>query len=115
MRQAVSGWTNVTEAANRILFSGHPGGISTLTSLIADGHFIEGSDNGQARKLQNPPDSTDVQASVMRIFYGYCIPMIWSQSDTSAFVVDSGYSCSTQDPLVPQYLTVTDSAATEAC
>lgn len=46
MGQTISAWGNVTEQGLANLFNGHDDTINTLTSLISDGKFIEGSVNG---------------------------------------------------------------------
>jgi hypothetical protein len=113
MGQVIWGWLNLTEQANDFVFSGQEAAIAPLTTFIQNGHFIEGNLSGHAKP--DPPSNSVLQASIMRMFYGFSIPVVWSLSGTSAFVTDSGYPCSTSNPLVPDYLTVIDSSATEVC
>jgi hypothetical protein len=113
MGQSIWAWVNVTEKSVQLLFNGSDSSIGTLWDIIKDGKLIEGSLNNQ-----NPPtiDSDAViQASIVRAFYAYTIPLAWTLSGTKAFVMDSGYACGTVDPVSPYYISSGDASKTSGC
>jgi hypothetical protein len=117
MGQVIGAWGNATEQGLKTLFSGTDDAINTLTTLISDGKMIEGAVNGAAA---SPPvfpvqgSDAALQNTISKVFFGFSIPVIWSVSQTYAFIIDSGYSCGTVDPL-GQYLTPDTMHATWAC
>ena len=101
MGQVVNAWGNVTEQSLKKLFDGSPEYIDLLTSLIADGHMIEGSVNGAAAYPDVTADGTtqaELRASISKAFFAFGIPALWSVAGTRAFILDSGYDCGTTDP-----------------
>lgn len=91
MGNAVSAWDKVTEMSLKQLFNGEPENVELLTSLIANGHFVDGSVGGG---LSSPGDAldtshdspmmVDVRASISKAFFAFAIPSIWSVSGTTA-------------------------------
>lgn len=122
MGQAIYAWGNVTEQAVAHLFGGTDDAIDQLTKLIEGGRFIEGSANGHAAPAggdtPSPAPSTDagLQAEVVTAFWSYTIPVGWTLSGTHAFVLDSGFDCSstTGNPL-DKYLSDDTASATRSC
>ncbi len=118
MGQVLQGWTNATALAVKSLFSGNDTSIAMLTSLIAQGQFLEGKSTGSSN-TGGPPSTYStsdlaVQQSITKAFFAYSIPALWSVSGTSAFVMDSGYSCDAVDP-VSEYLDSDTMASTKSC
>lgn len=106
MGNAVSAWANVTELSLQQLFNGEPENVELLTSLVANGHFIDGSFNGGGSGIRDALDTradsplmTEVRASISKAFFAFAIPSIWSVSGTTAFIIDSGFDCGTVDPM----------------
>ncbi|KFZ12066.1 hypothetical protein V501_04388 [Pseudogymnoascus sp. VKM F-4519 (FW-2642)] len=60
------------------------------------GKFIEGYSGGNT--IEPIPQSIMV-LDAKRVFYGFIITQIWAISGTAAFVLDTGYSCTT--PFTP--------------
>jgi hypothetical protein len=110
MGQVVWAWANATEVALKKMFDGSDESIQTLTTLISNGKMISGSSTSDA-----PDMNADIQASVVRTFYSYTIPAIWTVAAFGAFVMDSGYSCDHTDPLTPRYLDTNTAHATYTC
>ncbi|EEA29070.1 conserved hypothetical protein [Talaromyces marneffei ATCC 18224] len=103
MGQSIFAWANLTQVALRNLFNGDQDGLTALTNLISDGKFIEGAVNGAGNY---PPTGSGLdnsyaalEASVATSFFAFTIPALWKFSSTYAFVLDSGASCGTTDPL----------------
>ncbi|KAL2127503.1 hypothetical protein VTI74DRAFT_10626 [Chaetomium olivicolor] len=90
MAQVIFGWMNVTELALGKLFNGDQDSIKLLGNAIANGQLIEG------HRVQAPPKDTtasELNANVLKSFYGFSIPALWRRSKTYAFVLDSGAGC----------------------
>jgi hypothetical protein len=83
--------------------------------MIANGNLIE-CIAGNSVVPTSPDDTTttDVESSIIQAFFGFAIPAVWTVSGTPAFVIDSGYPCSAQNPLT-QYMTAATQEATYAC
>lgn len=104
MGNAVNAWGNVTEMSLKKLFNGEPASVELLTSLIANGHFVDGSVGGGLAYpdfdiSHDSPTMADVRASISKAFFAFGIPNIWSVSGTTAFIMDSGFDCGTVDPM----------------
>lgn len=115
MGSVLWGWSNATAAQLWTLFNGSDTSITLLTSLISDGKLIEG--NGGAPEVgDSVSDSTssDVEAFIGKAFFGYSIPTLWTISGSAAFVIDSGYPCSAQNPL-GDYMTNATQESTYTC
>ena len=101
MGQVVSAWGNVTEMSLKHLFDGSDEGLSMLTSIISDGHMIEGGVDGVALAPDVTAGGTtlaDLQDSITKAFFAFAIPAIWGVAGTHAFILDSGYDCGVEDP-----------------
>ncbi|PYH88504.1 hypothetical protein BO71DRAFT_467833 [Aspergillus ellipticus CBS 707.79] len=86
--------------------------IALLTKLMTNGNLIEGS--GGAPGIGNTTTTgttSQIESSINKAFFGFAIPSVWAVSGTSAFVVDSGYPCSAQNPLT-DYMTAATQEAT---
>lgn len=97
------------------MFNGSDTSVALLGTLIANGNLIEG--NGGSPVVSYTPSSqkiTDIESSISKAFFGFAIPAVWTVSGTPAFVLDSGYPCSAQNPL-SQYMTAATQEATYAC
>jgi len=86
------------------LFNGEPANVELLTSLIADGHFIDGSVGGGLAFpaidiAHNSPTMVELRTSISKAFFAFAIPSIRSVSDTSAFIMDSGFVCGIVDAM----------------
>ena len=83
--------------------------------MIANGNLIEGSGSSPTASPK-PDDETNsqIESYISRAFFGFAIPEVWTVSGTAAFVVDSGYPCSAQNPLT-EYMTAATQEATYAC
>ena len=119
MGQVLQGWANATAVAAKALFDGTDSSIATLTSLIAQGQFLEGkftgsSDTGSPPNAYNTSDLA-VEQSIAKAFFAYSIPALWSVSGTSAFVMDSGYSCDAVVDPGSQYLDNDTMVSTKSC
>ncbi|KAJ9136984.1 Glycoside hydrolase family 18 protein [Coniochaeta hoffmannii] len=102
--QVVNAWGNVTEMSLQQLFNGEPANLELLTSLIADGHFIDGSVGGGLAFpaidiAHNSPTMVELRTSISKAFFAFAIPSIRSVSDTSAFIMESGFVCGTVDAM----------------
>ncbi|KAK3934563.1 putative glycoside hydrolase [Diplogelasinospora grovesii] len=100
MGQVISAWGNITDQSLKTLFDGSDNSVALLTTLVADGHFIEGGINGAivAPDIGVEPTLADLQASISKAFFAFGIPSLWSVAGTRAFILDSGYDCGTVDP-----------------
>lgn len=104
MGQAITGWGVTVEKSLYKLFDGTDQGIETLTELISDGKFVEGSSVSihppPSDPDQLPPDTTSaLQKSISKAFFAFAIPSIWTVSGRFPFVVDAGYSCDHEDDM----------------
>lgn len=113
MGQVVWAWGNVTELAVDKLFDGSEESIQVLTGLMSNGKLISGSQNGNPIPKVNK--NSVLQASVVRTFYAYTIPALWSTAAMGVFVMDSGHSCDDTDAVTPRYLSEDTARATSAC
>ncbi|RAL13110.1 glycoside hydrolase family 18 protein [Aspergillus homomorphus CBS 101889] len=111
----VSGWANVTQNQLWNLFNGSETSIALLTRMIANGDLIEGSSAAPSVKPSTTPETTtQSESSIDKAFFGFAIPSVWAVSGAAAFVVDSGYPCSAQNPL-SDYMTAATQEATYSC
>ncbi|KAK4496425.1 hypothetical protein PRZ48_012405 [Zasmidium cellare] len=114
--QVMAGWGNISSTTLMNLFDGSPDSISTLTTLTQNGQLIEGSTGvpdipGTA---QSPETASAMAASVATAFWAFAIPAVWYAAGTAAFVIDSGYSCGTVNPL-GSYMSTATMEATAGC
>jgi hypothetical protein len=89
--------------------------VALIGTLIANGQLIEG--NNASPEVDPTPTSgqqTTLEGFIDLAFFGFAIPEMWLASGTAAFVVDSGYPCSAQNPL-SQYMTAATQEATYTC
>jgi hypothetical protein len=80
MGQVVNAWSAVTAVTLSNLFNGTlDDNLTTLTSLVANGQFFGGK--GVRPPIVAPQQVIDdLQSSVLKAFYAYSIPAIWSVS-----------------------------------
>ncbi|KGO58768.1 Glycoside hydrolase, superfamily [Penicillium expansum] len=115
MGSVLYGWSNATANQLYTLFNGSETSITLLTTLISDGKLIEGSGGAPSVGYQvSDSTSSDVEAFIGKAFFGYSIPTLWTISGSAAFVIDSGYPCSAQNPLT-DYMTASTQESTYAC
>ncbi|KGO76570.1 Peptidoglycan-binding Lysin subgroup [Penicillium italicum] len=108
------GWAALAEDQLYHLFNGSDTSISLLSSMISNGNLIEGSSSDPKDAVSNVESSTQIGNFINQAFFGFAIPSVWAVSGTSAFVVDSGYPCSAQNPL-SDYMTTATQKATYSC
>ncbi|KAK4154152.1 hypothetical protein C8A00DRAFT_14725, partial [Chaetomidium leptoderma] len=113
MGQAVWAWSNVTELAVKRLFSGEEESIRLLTQLISNGKLTPGNATGHA--IPDEYTNAEMEALVIKAFYSYTIPAIWTVPALGAFVMDSGYTCDHIDPVTPKYMDADTAHATWTC
>ncbi|KAK3934190.1 hypothetical protein QBC46DRAFT_300262 [Diplogelasinospora grovesii] len=118
MGQVINAWGNVTSGALKSLFNGSDDTLVTLTSLIANGQFVEGATGTSSAvypaTTEDTLTDTQLENSIAKAFFGYAIPALWSVSGVAAFVMDSGFPCGTVDP-VSQYLDADTMHSTWGC
>jgi hypothetical protein len=97
------------------LFNGSEPSIALLTTMIDNGNLIE-CDGGSAYVDTQAGQGaiTSVENTIAEALFGFAIPAVWELSGTAAFVIDSGYPCSAQNPLT-QYMTAATQEATFSC
>ena len=81
MGQVVFGWMNVTEYGLGKLFDGSERSLEMLGKAIADGKLTEG------KRERDPPrdaTATELQANVLKSFFGFSIPILWRRFDLGA-------------------------------
>jgi hypothetical protein len=110
MGQVVGAWANLTDLALQELFSGSSTSLPNLDTLITGGKLIAGI----PEKNQFPPDEETLTVSITSAFYAYAIPAIWSVASYNVFVIDSGTSCGTINPIT-SYMTTEDQEASWGC
>lgn len=100
---------NITAADLFNLFDGSDDSIDRLTSLVADGKFIDGysgADGPLKRDIAIRDDDhdsdlgvpTSEQASTLKdtfykSFYAFAVPAVWKASGHHPFIIDTGYDC----------------------
>ncbi|KFG86526.1 chitinase [Metarhizium anisopliae] len=55
--------------------------------------------SGKGSQLPGPSSTAALKTWIGRAFFAYAIPAIWSASGASPFIIDSGFSCGTIDPI----------------
>ena len=109
------GWTAITQNQLFQLFNGSEASVAVLGSMIANGNLTECNyaipSGGYAI---NSDTTTDVEGYIAQALFGFAIPAVWTLSGNAAFVLDSGYPCSAQNPLT-QYMTDATQLATFSC
>ncbi|OTA05027.1 chitinase [Trichoderma parareesei] len=111
MDQVLMGWSAVVENQLYDLFNGSEASVKLLGSMIANGNLLECNGTVPADSY---PSSTQLEQHVLKIFYSFAIPALWTASGTRAFVVDSGYPCGTVNPMT-LYMTNDTQEATYSC
>jgi hypothetical protein len=120
MGLAVEGWENITATALANLFSGSQFSLDTLTTLIQNGQLLEGmpeQSGGDVSKGYPPYPAADASAltqSIILTFFAYAIPQLWAAAGDGPFIVDSGASCGTVNPL-SKYISDDTAQLTYAC
>ncbi|KAH8703812.1 hypothetical protein BGW36DRAFT_288853 [Talaromyces proteolyticus] len=110
MGQIVGAWANLTALALKDLFSGSSSSLPNLDSLVTGGKLIAGIPETD----QYPPDAETLISSITSALYAYAIPAIWSAARYNVFVIDSGSSCGTINPIT-KYMTTEDQEASWGC
>ncbi|PYH70942.1 chitinase [Aspergillus vadensis CBS 113365] len=111
----VYGWSATAQNQLWNLFNGSDASISLLSTMIANGNLIEGGGGSPlADYLTNSQINAQIESYISKAFFGFAIPSVWAVSGTAAFVVDSGYDCSAQNPLT-DYMTASTQESTYAC
>jgi hypothetical protein len=98
MGQVIAAWQAVTAVTLSNMFNGtFDDNLTTLTNLVANGQFFAG--NGADPPLTAPQNASDsLQSSVLKAFYAYTIPALWSVSGAAVFVIDAGFGCNVTTP-----------------
>jgi len=108
--QVVGAWGNLTDLALKDLFSGSSASLTNLDDLISGGKLIAGMPETNVF----PPDEESLTESITSAFFAYAIPAIWSAANYDVFVIDSGTSCGTSNP-INRYMTTKDQEASFGC
>lgn len=88
--QSLYVWDNTTANSLMDLFDGSDDSLDKLSTLLADGNFIDGS--GERTDLPKS-DKPTVEKSFVKSFYGFAIPEIWQKSGHRPFIIDTGKGC----------------------
>ncbi|KAF2664834.1 glycoside hydrolase family 18 protein [Microthyrium microscopicum] len=110
--QVINAWGNSTEQALATLFNGSGASIQILTALISNGSLITGS--GGKSGIPFPPTYAQLDLYVAKAFFAYSVPKLWGAAGYHPFIIDSGYSCGTVDPL-SRYMSTETMHATSSC
>jgi hypothetical protein len=110
MGQVVGAWANLTDLALQELFSGSSTSLPNLDTLVTGGKLIAGIPELGPFLL----DEDALTVSITSAFYAYAIPSIWSAAGYNVFVIDSGTSCGTTNP-ISAYMTTADQEASWGC
>jgi len=104
-------WTNASRSLGEELFNGSAASIARLYSMAMDGRFMESVQN-----TPQPVDDQTIQQYIKYAAYGLLIPQAWylSEGNIWPFVLDSGYDCSSLNP-VPLFISDDTAAATKVC
>lgn len=111
--QTITASGNITAVALERLFDGKDDSIRTLHAILDDGKLLSG---GGAEIQPSPPETSEpeLEKNIAKAFFAYAIRSAWTFSKHYAFVIDSGYDCSAQDPL-DDYLDADVMHATYGC
>ncbi|GCB21695.1 killer toxin subunits alpha/beta [Aspergillus awamori] len=111
----VYGWSATAQDQLWNLFNGSDSSISLLGTLIANGNLIEGGGDSPSMDYKTDDETTaQIEGYINKAFFGFAIPSVWAVSGTAAFVIDSGYDCSAQNPLT-EYMTASTQESTYVC
>ncbi|KAL2801870.1 putative necrosis-inducing factor-domain-containing protein [Aspergillus granulosus] len=92
--QSAGIWDDINTKALEDLFDGSDDFIATLTTLIADGHFITGSSTlGEGESYNEKVANETVTDAFAKALYRYGIPSIWVASGHHPFIIDTQRSC----------------------
>lgn len=110
MGQIVYAWQNATSQAAEDMFSGSLASIGALDTLITGGKLIAGIPaTSGSLSFQDT-----LSGSVTSAFFAYTIPALWSVAGYDVFVIDSGTSCGSINPITA-YMSIADQEASWAC
>jgi hypothetical protein len=116
MGQVIQAWSGVTAVTLSNLFDGKVDpNLTALGNLLANGQFSVGNTEGPPTVAPQAA-TANLQASVLKAFYGYTIPAIWTVSSANVFVIDAGYGCTstTRDGGL-QYMSASDQDSMCVC
>ncbi|KAF2160903.1 glycoside hydrolase family 18 protein, partial [Zasmidium cellare ATCC 36951] len=117
--QIVFGCSNATTYTLAGLFNGSDAGITTLSTAIADSHFIEGNTGTPQTSTLSSETISDLEAAMTRVFYGFAIPLAWSATNKGVIVMDTGYTCDqaplSADTLLELNLDTADGTQASSC
>ncbi|KAJ5810753.1 uncharacterized protein N7503_002971 [Penicillium pulvis] len=98
----MAGWSSTSDNALWCLFNGTDTSITQLTTIIANGNFVPSGVNGSSSTISSTTDkqtTSAVAGFISKALFGFAIPAVWDVVGTPAFIIDSGYPCSAQNPL----------------
>src|SRR6202012_686305 len=115
MSQSASAWSRATAQGLSDMWNGTlDANLTTLSSLVADGHFFSGGGVLTPTGL-SVVGLNDWSVNITAAYYSYAIPAVWSVS-AYPVVVDAGYGCSGNTPKGSlQDMDATDQANTLVC
>ncbi|PVI01299.1 hypothetical protein DM02DRAFT_706113 [Periconia macrospinosa] len=111
MANAIYGWSNATNYALNHLFDGSEESLDILWKAISDGKLIKGKCNNCEK---NNPSDADLRGNIEKSIFGFAIPNLWKMSQAYAFVIDSGATCNTANP-IKEYMSEEDMKVAGAC
>ncbi|KAL8333671.1 hypothetical protein RB593_003384 [Gaeumannomyces tritici] len=103
------GWQNSTSLALDKLLGGSDTTLNALTSLVADGKFIDGRWDESPETRPRSLTEADIAQAARKTFFGFAVPALWRRSKTYAFILDSGEDCNGN----PAHKYVSDQTASE--
>ncbi|KAK3947971.1 hypothetical protein QBC32DRAFT_246732, partial [Pseudoneurospora amorphoporcata] len=111
MGKVTTAWTDAAAMSLDNLFNGEDDSIDTISELISNGKLIRGSGEKDFNQTQA---RIVTRTNIGKSFFSFAIPNLWRYSKNYAFVIDSGISCGTSNPL-GDYLDDDTMKATGSC
>lgn len=99
-------------AANTLkaTFKGGPDSISILSTLIQNGAFMPGGGES-INPYADDQTITDLENAILKGFYGFAIPSVWTAAGSAPFVMTINEACDTIDNSNSIYNYLTDDGA----